>query len=201
MMSAGAAALIGQGVNAASSLGLGIGTNVLNWKIQKRAWEREDNAVQRRKEDLIAAGFNPVLATGQAASSMAPVRMQAPESNFDINKGLEAKVLANQYRKTLADAVASEWMSKDLAARYHWTWERGTLGETKDSDGFVMPSGGAAIGAQAQAALSTASLTGTNAAAALFEYGLAKSYGEAERIVNMVTRGIGGITKLPGIPK
>lgn len=42
-------------------------------RIQKKAWAREDNAVQRRMKDLRAAGLSPSLAAGSAAASSAPI--------------------------------------------------------------------------------------------------------------------------------
>ena len=53
--------------------------NAFNKEMQEKAWEREDAAVQRRKADLIAAGLSPVLAAGSAATTMAPIRTEAPQ--------------------------------------------------------------------------------------------------------------------------
>lgn len=70
------------GIAAATLLSAGIGgiTSMINRhsqkKTQEETWKREDTAVQRRSQDLIAAGINPVFAAGSAASS-SPT--QAPE--------------------------------------------------------------------------------------------------------------------------
>lgn len=47
--------------------------------MQREAWHREDTAVQRRKEDMIRAGFNPVLAIGSPAQSSSPVAVGTPQ--------------------------------------------------------------------------------------------------------------------------
>lgn len=47
--------------------------NQQNIELMHEAWDREDNAVQRRVKDLEAAGLSPTLAAGSAAASSSPI--------------------------------------------------------------------------------------------------------------------------------
>ncbi len=59
---------------------------LLDWQksAQQTTWNREDNAVQRRVNDLKLAGISPQAAAGGAAASSGPIGMKAPQGDPSI---------------------------------------------------------------------------------------------------------------------
>lgn len=79
--------------------------------IQQTMFQREDNSVQRRMQDLVKAGMNPVLAAGQGAGAGQVVSTQAPQNEFKPNYG---QILANALNvKNLKEQLIS--MKKNQA--------------------------------------------------------------------------------------
>ena len=66
-------------VGSVANAGFQFAQNQWQKNMQEEAWDREDNAVQRRVADLKAAGLSPVLAAGQGASSSNPISIKAPQ--------------------------------------------------------------------------------------------------------------------------
>lgn len=102
--------------------------------LQKVMFEREDNAVQRRVNDLKAAGLSPVLAAGSSANAGPVISTSAPQRGNDLQGYLAlaqvGTMIANQQRaqteadiarqtlnqsriKTIADAFSSAMLGND----------------------------------------------------------------------------------------
>lgn len=60
-------------------------TNQQNLSLMREAWSRDDYAVRRRAADLEAAGLSKTLAAGSAAASSSPIKLEAPQKQFEDN--------------------------------------------------------------------------------------------------------------------
>lgn len=86
-------------------------TNVKNEALMRESWMRDDNAVQRRAEDMRAAGMSPLLAAGDAASNSGPTNMQAPHDQrhaIDFSGALNSLMQGMAIQKTVADMDAQK---------------------------------------------------------------------------------------------
>lgn len=90
-------------------------TNKKNEELMRESWAREDNAVQRRKNDLIAAGFSPTLAAGSAAQASGPINLTpAFQGNPDLS-GLGS--IGKSISEVGAARLQKESMQKDFAVK------------------------------------------------------------------------------------
>lgn len=64
-------------------------TNEQNERLMREQWAREDNAVQRRAEDLQKAGLSKTLAAGSPASAGSLASMQKPEYTNSTQNALD----------------------------------------------------------------------------------------------------------------
>jgi hypothetical protein len=82
-------------------------TNAQNMQMFRINAERDDNAVQRRVQDLQRAGLSPVLAAGSAAGVSSPIKMDAPR--------VDGSYVGNAYGNLIQGALAASQLAKTKA--------------------------------------------------------------------------------------
>jgi len=112
---------LGSVITGAAQTALNVGSSIANYNLgkqnldyqkaaQRKTWAREDTAVRRRRADLEAAGLNPVLAAGQAATTSSPVHTTAPEFKAPdvtpVKQGVADALSLMQQKANIAQTAA-----------------------------------------------------------------------------------------------
>lgn len=87
-------------------------TNAQNEMLMRESWGRDDNAVQRRTKDLVAAGMSPLLAAGSAAGNSGIVSMKAPESHQVVQQSGLAGAVSGIYQGLLAQQTQMDMLAR-----------------------------------------------------------------------------------------
>lgn len=93
-----------------------------NWnkEMQLKAWEREDNAVQRRVRDLKLAGLSPVLAAGSSAQASGPIQVSGPQLDKSNALGnvLQSVLASKNIQQMNAGIAQTQAQAKLIDAQY-----------------------------------------------------------------------------------
>lgn len=96
--------------------------------LQKQIFAREDNAVQRRVDDLVAAGLSPTLAAGSAANAGQAIETQALHNDYSpqtmpnlglssmLGSGLDALKAVGELNKQKAEIAYLQDQSANVKA-------------------------------------------------------------------------------------
>lgn len=129
----GIANIVTGGVSALGNIGLGIANTAINsyWQgknyeqqqknldyqksLQQEIFAREDNAVQRRMEDLNKAGLSPLLAAGSAANAGSVIPTEAPQyDNTGVSDALGNLQTGLSESATLANEIVNTQYNREM---------------------------------------------------------------------------------------
>ena len=117
---------IGQGITGILGQVFNVGSSMYKQnyleKMQREAWTREDNAIQRKVRDMQAAGLNPALmyGIGSGAPTSSPVDPgQAhfgPEMQESLSRMAQIKVQESQIAQTKAQTALTNAQAENVEA-------------------------------------------------------------------------------------